>query len=79
MAWMSSLRRHGKDSSSRGVGGGGAWDALRGSTATFFANVYHVFAIFTGGEEYEWVGWPERTLRLGFLFTTLILNISNSI
>ncbi|CAK0841410.1 unnamed protein product, partial [Prorocentrum cordatum] len=34
---------------------------------------YHAWAAFLGGEDYEWVSWPGRCLRLGLLFLILIV------
>ena len=34
--------------------------------------LYHSIAALLGGEDYEWIGWPLRVLRLGALFLTLL-------
>merc|ERR1712151_127716 len=34
--------------------------------------VYHMFAALMGGEDYEWVTWPGRVLRLAVLFITML-------
>jgi hypothetical protein len=36
--------------------------------------LYHAFAGLLGGEDYEWMTWPARILRLGVLFFCLIIN-----
>jgi len=35
-------------------------------------SMYHMFAAALGGEDYEWVTWPSRILRLAVLFLVLI-------
>ena len=39
---------------------------------------YHAFSLLMGGEEYEWLTWPGRLLRVGTLFMALIL-VSTSV
>jgi hypothetical protein len=39
----------------------------------FLQTFYHATAMLLGGEEYEWVTWPGRVLRIAFLFVVLIL------
>jgi hypothetical protein len=34
--------------------------------------VYHAWAAMLGGEDYEWVNWPGRILRLSILFLVLL-------
>ncbi|CAK0904899.1 unnamed protein product [Prorocentrum cordatum] len=34
---------------------------------------YHAWIALLGGEDYEWVSWPGRCLRLGLLFLVLIV------
>lgn len=35
---------------------------------------YHVVAAIFGGEDYEWLTWPLRVLRVGLLLVVLIVN-----
>jgi len=35
--------------------------------------IYHSWAALLGGEDYEWVSWPGRMLRLGLLFMVLLV------
>eukprot|EP01065_Artemidia_motanka_P020814 TRINITY_DN2484_c0_g1_i2.p1 TRINITY_DN2484_c0_g1~~TRINITY_DN2484_c0_g1_i2.p1 ORF type:complete len:538 (+),score=117.54 TRINITY_DN2484_c0_g1_i2:46-1659(+) len=36
-------------------------------------SVYHAWAFILGGEDYEWLSWAGRFIRLTFLFVVLIL------
>lgn len=46
--------------------------SLRGSLSTLPGALYHVLAFMLGGEDYEWIGWPGRLLRLGLLWVVLV-------
>lgn len=39
---------------------------------TIMKCVYHAWAAILGGEDAEWITWPAKILRIGFLFFILI-------
>eukprot|EP00662_Eupelagonemidae_sp_cell21_P056666 gene56666-biopygen117700 len=51
--------------------GGDTWAAL--SWKGIATSVYHAWAFLMGGEDFEWLNWPGRCMRLTFLFLVLIL------
>jgi len=43
------------------------------SVDAFFRTMYHMFVAAMGGDDYEWVTWPLRVLRIAVLFFCLII------
>lgn len=51
-----------------------ARSCLREHGAALLRTTYHAWAAMLGGEDHEWPTAPARILRLGLLFTVLIVN-----
>lgn len=43
------------------------------SFGQFCTGVYHTWAMFLGGEDYEWISWPSRIFRLGMLLFVVVV------
>lgn len=42
--------------------------------STLGSTMYHAWAIFLAGEDYEWISWPARVFRLGLLLFVVIIS-----
>ena len=57
-------------------------DAFKASTpqiVTFVKSVYHMLGALLGGEDYEWLTWPLRIMRVGLLLVVLIVQATYTV
>ena len=47
---------------------------VRDFFGAFTSSVYHMSAATLGGEDYEWLTWPLKVLRIGMLLVVLVVN-----
>ena len=46
---------------------------------TFLVSVYHMLCALLAGEDYEWLTWPLRIIRVGLLLVVLIVNATYTV